>query len=256
MSSWWVPGRWARGPRSGAAGRADHHARRRVRGGHARATSGDETRIIRSSHGDGPAVHGLVAHGPRRLDRVRRAGRRDDLRARRGALVRPPRGRLRDASEALAARDWDPGRAPDAGEVTERWPQVAAGDLAFAAFEPEAGLLMARRGVAAVARRFIEEGGRFDLAWARPGRADGRRLLEVTPTTAARWPADQFVFAGGPWLPRLFPRVLGDLIRVTKQDVIFMGPPAGDGRFGADRCRAGSTTTPRSTASPRPTAGA
>jgi glycine/D-amino acid oxidase-like deaminating enzyme len=54
--------------------------------------------------------------------------------------------------------------------------------------------------------------------------ADGTRLA-----------ADQFVFAGGPWLPRLFPEVAGELIRVTKQDVVFVGPAAGDGRFGADR---------------------
>jgi glycine/D-amino acid oxidase-like deaminating enzyme len=47
--------------------------------------------------------------------------------------------------------------------------------------------------------------------------------------------ADQFVFAAGPWLPRLFPDVAGPLIRVTKQDVVFIGPPAGDDRFGATR---------------------
>ena len=42
------------------------------------------------------------------------------------------------------------------------------------------------------------------------------------------------MFAAGPWLPRLFPDVAADLIRVTKQDVVFVGPPAGDGRFDAD----------------------
>jgi glycine/D-amino acid oxidase-like deaminating enzyme len=42
------------------------------------------------------------------------------------------------------------------------------------------------------------------------------------------------VFACGPWLPQLFPSVIGDLIRVTKQDVVFLGPGAGDGRFAAE----------------------
>ena len=42
------------------------------------------------------------------------------------------------------------------------------------------------------------------------------------------------MFAAGPWLPRLFPDVVGDLVRVTKQDVLFVGSPAGDGRFGAE----------------------
>ncbi len=35
------------------------------------------------------------------------------------------------------------------------------------------------------------------------------------------------MFAAGPWLPRLFPDVAGDLIAVTKQDVVFVGPAAG-----------------------------
>jgi glycine/D-amino acid oxidase-like deaminating enzyme len=46
--------------------------------------------------------------------------------------------------------------------------------------------------------------------------------------------AETFVFACGPWLPRLFPTVLGPLIRVTKQDVFFVGTAGGDGRFAAE----------------------
>lgn len=42
------------------------------------------------------------------------------------------------------------------------------------------------------------------------------------------------MFAAGPWLPKLFPELLADLISVTKQDVIFLGPPAGDGRYAAE----------------------
>ena len=38
---------------------------------------------------------------------------------------------------------------------------------------------MARRGVAAVARRFVAEGGRFELALGQAGSSDGRRLLDV-----------------------------------------------------------------------------
>ena len=114
-----------------------------------------------------------------------------------------------------------------------RWPQLAADDLAFAIFEPEAGLLMARRGVAAVVRQFEAEGGRFELGWAAPGKRRGRRLEGVTTPDGERLRADQYVFAAGPWLPRIFPDVAGDLIRVTKQDVVFVGPPPGDGRFAA-----------------------
>jgi glycine/D-amino acid oxidase-like deaminating enzyme len=43
--------------------------------------------------------------------------------------------------------------------------------------------------------------------------------------------ADQYVFACGPWLGKLFPESVGTRIRPTKQDVFFFGTPAGDNRF-------------------------
>jgi glycine/D-amino acid oxidase-like deaminating enzyme len=43
--------------------------------------------------------------------------------------------------------------------------------------------------------------------------------------------AGQFVFACGPWVPKLFPELLRDLIYVTRQEVIFFGVPAGDDSF-------------------------
>jgi sarcosine oxidase len=43
--------------------------------------------------------------------------------------------------------------------------------------------------------------------------------------------ADQFVFACGPWLPGLFPSAVGARIRVTRQEVLYFGVPAGDSRF-------------------------
>jgi sarcosine oxidase len=203
--------------------------------GNSRATSGDETRIIRSSHGTDRlytawsrrAREAWIAFG----DLVG-----ETIFVPAGAIwfARRPDG-FEDDSAALLRDMGIPVERLTPDEVTARWPVLAAGDTAFATFEPEAGLLMARRGVAAVARQFIVEGGSFDLAWVRPGRSADRRLLEVDTADGRHVAADQFVFAAGPWLPRLFPRVVGDVIRVTKQDVVFFGPPTGDDRFGADR---------------------
>jgi glycine/D-amino acid oxidase-like deaminating enzyme len=64
--------------------------------------------------------------------------------------------------------------------------------------------------------------------------ADG---LETPPLRSLRLSdgsqlkADQYVFACGPWLGKLFPETLGSIIRATKQDIFFFGPPAGDTRF-------------------------
>jgi glycine/D-amino acid oxidase-like deaminating enzyme len=43
--------------------------------------------------------------------------------------------------------------------------------------------------------------------------------------------ADRFVFALGPWLPKIFPDLLGRRIFATRQEVFFFAPPAGDRRF-------------------------
>ena len=203
--------------------------------GHSRATSGDETRMIRSAHGADP-FYARWSREARQdwIELGEAIGERLFVPAGELWLARSMDGFEAESEATLRALGIPVERlAPD--EITSRWPQMHADDLAFAVFEPEAGLLMARRGVAAVVRQFEQEAGHFELAWATPGRRRGRRLLDVESPGGRRRTADQFVFAAGPWLPRLFPDVAGDLIRVTKQDVIFIGPPAGDGRFGPDR---------------------
>ena len=47
--------------------------------------------------------------------------------------------------------------------------------------------------------------------------------------------AERYVFACGPWLPKLFPDLLGELIHVTRQEIFFIGVPPGDDRFNLGR---------------------
>jgi glycine/D-amino acid oxidase-like deaminating enzyme len=203
--------------------------------GSARSTSGDETRIIRASHSDDPFYSRWSREALPAWNALAEASG-EQLFVQAGVLwLAHEGGGWEAASEATLRGLSIPVERLSPAELTSRWPQFAANDLAFAVFEPEAGMLMARRGVIAVARAFAAAGGQFELAWAEPGAAHGRRLLEVTTSDGTRHAAAEFVFAAGPWLPRLFPDILGNLIRVTKQDVVFIGSPAGDGRFGADR---------------------
>jgi sarcosine oxidase len=53
-------------------------------------------------------------------------------------------------------------------------------------------------------------------------------------TSDTRIDADCRVFACGPWLPKMFPKLLGELIHVTRQEVFFFGVPGGDKSFGPD----------------------
>jgi sarcosine oxidase len=203
--------------------------------GHSRATSGDESRIIRSSHGSDP-LYSRWAREAREAWIALGQSSGEQLFVPAGALWFAHSDDGFEADSEVTLRELGiPVERLSRADVRNRWPQIATDDMAFAIFEPEAGLLMARRGVATVARQLEVEGGRFELASVALGKHRANRLVDVTASDGRRIAADRFVFAAGPWLPRLFPELAGDLIRVTKQDVIFIGPPAGDGRFGADR---------------------
>jgi glycine/D-amino acid oxidase-like deaminating enzyme len=53
----------------------------------------------------------------------------------------------------------------------------------------------------------------------------------VTLSDGTTLTADAYVFACGPWLGHLFPDVIGERVRPTRQEVFFFGTPSGDRRF-------------------------
>lgn len=117
-------------------------------------------------------------------------------------------------------------------ELEVRWPQIQLGDITWAIDEPESGVLMAQRAVAVLAREAEQAGARvIAAAVEQPQSNKGRRLDAVTTTAGETIHGATFVFACGPWLPALFPEVLGDRIFTTRQEVLYFAPPAGDLRF-------------------------
>lgn len=62
-------------------------------------------------------------------------------------------------------------------------------------------------------------------------RSDESSLHAITGTGGEVLHADRFIFACGPWLPKLFPEVIGARIVPTRQDVFFFAPDGGDTRF-------------------------
>ena len=113
---------------------------------------------------------------------------------------------------------------PDA--LADRYPQIRTDDLAWALYEPEAGVILARRAVAATASAFVEEGGEVRIGMAR---IDGDRV-QVDGSQAE---ADAIVLAAGPWLPKLLGPVAGLELSVPQQEIIYFATPPGDDRFDA-----------------------
>ncbi len=115
-------------------------------------------------------------------------------------------------------------------ELEQRYPQIQFDQIAWAIFEPESGVLMARRAVRALVQQAQINGITYLHDSVLPPKGSGR-LQSIALVGGTEISAGTFVFACGPWLPKVFPDVLGELIYVTRQEEFFFGLPAGDPRF-------------------------
>ena len=116
-------------------------------------------------------------------------------------------------------------------ELSRRFPMIDFTGVEIGMLEPEFGALMARRSVQTLVDGFIRAGGDYRRGVVAPPSASSGRLSQVVLQSGERIAGDRFVFALGPWLPKLFPDVLGGRIFATRQEVFFFAPPAGDRRF-------------------------
>jgi sarcosine oxidase len=118
-------------------------------------------------------------------------------------------------------------------EMTKRFPMIDFEGISIGLHEPDFGALMARRSVLTLVDRFVQAGGTYTKGFVQPPSQGTTRLEQVILSSGERVGADKFVFAAGPWLPKLFPEVIGPKIQPTRQEVFFFAPPAGDRRFSA-----------------------
>jgi sarcosine oxidase len=118
----------------------------------------------------------------------------------------------------------------DRADLDRRWPQIDFGPTTWAIHEPESGFLMAYRAVQAVAEAAVARGAVHVQERVLPPTGRGP-LGTIATASGATLQAGTFVFACGPWLPKVFPDLLGERIFATRQEVFYFGPAAGDTRF-------------------------
>jgi glycine/D-amino acid oxidase-like deaminating enzyme len=199
--------------------------------GHPRASSGDESRILRGVYGADRIYTEWVARAlPVWMESERRFGAR--LFVPQGALwlwsvddayTRAALPHLADfgiPAEELAV-----------AEAARRYPAIRFDDIRTVFWEPHAGYLLARKACHVVARAVAADGGEILERAARPGAIEGETMAGLALSDGTTLTADAYVFACGPWLPELFPDVLGAAVRPTRQEVYYFGTPAGDPRF-------------------------
>ena len=115
-------------------------------------------------------------------------------------------------------------------DIARKYPQIAVEPNVFGFLEPKSGALMARRAVEYAAADAVKRGAelRIDFVETPEGRG---RLASIRTRNGETFSADSYVFTCGPWLPKVFPSLLADLIFPTRQEVFFFGLPPGDLRF-------------------------
>jgi sarcosine oxidase len=192
----------------------------------ARASSGGESRMTRAAYGR-DAIYSRMAHAS--LVEWAALSRRSALPLLHQVGVLFFFEQMVDyARDSIAVHEelGLPLETLDQAALQRRWPQIDFSGVAFGLHEPAFGALMARRAVQELVVRFVAAGGEYRLAHAEAG-ADGHSVRLDGESVSA----DAIVYACGPWLPKVFPELLGQRIFVTRQEIAFIAPPEGDARF-------------------------
>jgi glycine/D-amino acid oxidase-like deaminating enzyme len=202
--------------------------------GNSRASSGGETRVIRGTYGPNQPYTKMAA---RAIQLWKENQQRWNLKLLHqiGVLWMVASGDDQFERGSLAPlRDAGiPYQELSLQELSRRWPQINLEGVHWGIYEPEGGYLTARVACQAVLDGFLAEGGEYKQLAVLPrnlnleeSKWDGLPLSDGSTLTA-----DQYVFACGPWLGKLFPETIGQRIRPTRQEVFFFGTPAGDDPF-------------------------
>jgi sarcosine oxidase len=205
--------------------------------GNARSTSGDESRGVRSSYGD-------RAHGEQWMKWARVAMQKwvefdkqfsKPLKMRvyyttGDVIMRPQEENFTKQTKEWWIKNKIPHEVLTGDEVRKRWPQWKTDDLNHAIYEPDAGVVRARRSCEAVAEAFRHDGGTIIIDRVVLPEQSGFEGSELTLQSGGKIGADLFVFCTGPWLYKTFDN-LKNRMRTPMGQVFYWGTPPGDQRF-------------------------
>jgi sarcosine oxidase len=204
-----------------------------------RATSGDETRGIRSSYGDRTVSAELWTSWAREsikrwrdfdAEHSKRFGTRFFFTT--GDVI------LREKEESFTTRTAELWKklgvkfeSITADEAKKRWPQINSDGSGVVLYEPDAGVARARDSVQALAALVRDAGAEYKLGRVKPGTITSGQMDGITLDDGTKLTADAYVFACGPWLRKIFPELLTDRMRVPLGHAFYFGTPEGDSRF-------------------------
>jgi glycine/D-amino acid oxidase-like deaminating enzyme len=200
--------------------------------GNARSSSGGQTRVVRMGYGDQEIYSRWSLRSLERWQELFRRTGRPGLFQPSGVLwMARERDPLTLKTLATFAALGVRHARLERPQLEARWPQIDFGPISWAIHEPESGFLMAFHAVQEVAEEAKRQGCAVVAAHVAPPQATGGRLAALA-TAGGEVSAGAYVFACGPWLPRLFPELLANRFFTSRQEVFYLGTPPGDERFG------------------------
>ena len=200
--------------------------------GNLRSSSGGESRIIRGTYGPGQPYTKMAARAMQLwLEHEKRW--QVKLLHRTGVLwlVTAEDDRFERSSLPCLREAGIVYQELPVTELRRRWPQINLEDVRWGIYEPDGGFLRAQPACQAVVKGFLAEGGEYRQVLVLAEDLESGLPNGVSLLGGPKLKADQYVFACGPWLGKLFPQTIGGRIRSTKQDVFFFGTPAGNDSF-------------------------
>lgn len=192
--------------------------------GNSRSSSGDETRVIRSTYGSNETYFDL---------NVRALELWKENQVRFGKKIFFNNGvmwfcyeestPLVDDSFPFALKHKMAYEYLSPKDIQLRYPVVNTSDLHHAFFDPYGGYLKARESVQNVQEAFLKEGGIYIQSHVMP--FSGTTLRELLLSNGNKIKGEAYLFACGSWMGKLFPDVLKNIITCTKQEVYYFGAP-------------------------------
>jgi glycine/D-amino acid oxidase-like deaminating enzyme len=196
--------------------------------GNSRASSGGETRVIRSTYGPDSPYTAMAEHARRLWHRHETEWKQQFLYPT-GVLWMAGGGEdsFERGSVEMLKRTGTKYAELSVQAMKKRWPQINLEGVSWGIYEPRGGYLVARLSCQAVVERFVAEGGVYRQSAVLGTELETGKWNLLPLAGGAGMSADRYAFACGPWLGKLFPNAIGDRLLPTKQDVFFFGTPAG-----------------------------
>lgn len=193
--------------------------------GNSRASSGDETRVIRSTYGGNETYFDMNVRALELWkENQERFGKKLFYNSGVIWLCYDELSPLVDASIPFARKHRMEYEYLTPGDIRKKYRVIHAEDLHHAWLDPFGGYLKARESCQAVHEAFLKEGGNFVQAFAAPGDIRSGEMNEIGLSSGEYLKADAFLFACGPWLGKIFHH-LQDVITCTRQEAYYFGVP-------------------------------